>query len=164
VQAISLIAGARARLVGNGPMLGELQRQAAAGAPIDIVTDATHATMQAVYVGFDVLVLPSRTTPTWAEQFGRVLVEALSCGVPVVGSSSGEIPWVVESTGGGVVFPEGDVDALRRALVALRDDPGLRDRLASSGRAAVQERFSVPAVAGALSAALRSALEVTRGP
>ncbi|MEJ7785560.1 MAG: glycosyltransferase family 4 protein [Solirubrobacteraceae bacterium] len=162
VRAVSGIPGARARLVGNGPLLGELHRQAASGAPIDIVSDATHEHMDSAYARFDVLVLPSRTTPTWVEQFGRVLVEALSCGVPVVGSSSGEIPWVVESTGGGVVFPEGDSDALRQALVSLRDDPERRGRLAAAGRAAVESRFSVPAVARALSEALWLALEGRR--
>ena len=159
VRAVSAIPGARARLVGNGPLLGELQRRAAGGAPIDIVTDATHEQMDSAYARFDVLVLPSRTTPTWVEQFGRVLVEAMSCGVPVVGSSSGEIPWVVESTGGGVVFPEGDSDALRQALVTLRDDPERRERLAAAGRATVESRFSVPAVARALSEALWRALD-----
>jgi len=159
VRAVSRIPGARARLVGNGPLLGELRRQVEGGAPIDIVTDAVHEHMDGAYASFDVLVLPSRTTPTWAEQFGRVLVEALSCGVPVVGSSSGEIPWVVESTGGGVVFPEGDWEALHRVLVSLRDDPERRERLAATGRAAVESRFSVPAVARALSEALWLALE-----
>ena len=47
------------------------------------------------YAQLDVLVLPSHTTPTWKEQFGRVIVEALWCGVPVVGSDSGEIPWLI---------------------------------------------------------------------
>jgi glycosyltransferase involved in cell wall biosynthesis len=159
VLAVSGIPGARARLVGNGPLVDRLRRQARSGAPIDVVTDAAHGDMNDAYAYFDVLVLPSRTTPTWAEQFGRVLVEALWCGVPVVGSSSGEIPWVVESTGGGVIFPEGDTKALRETLVALRDDPKRRNRLATAGRKAVQARFTVPAVAQALSAALRSALE-----
>jgi glycosyltransferase involved in cell wall biosynthesis len=159
VRAVSAIPEARARLVGNGPLVDDLRRQAAGGAAIEVISDTDHGHMDDAYAGFDVLVLPSRTTPTWVEQFGRVLVEALSCGVPVVGSSSGEIPWVVESTGGGVVFPEGDVDALRRVLVALRDDPERRARLGAAGRAAVQARFSVPAVAEALSAALRSALQ-----
>lgn len=159
VRAVSGIGGARARLVGNGPLLGQLRQQARAGAPIDIVNDVAHDDMDNAFASFDVLVLPSRTTPTWAEQFGRVLVEALWCGVPVVGSSSGEIPWVIESTGGGVVFPEGDADALRRTLVTLRDDPERRDRLAAAGRAAVEARFGVLAVARALSAALRFALE-----
>lgn len=159
VRAVSGIPGARARLVGNGPLLDELHRQAGSGAPIDIVSDATHENMDLAYARFDVLVLPSRTTPTWVEQFGRVLVEAMSCGVPVVGSSSGEIPWVVESTGGGVVFPEGDFEALRQALVSLRDDPERRERLATAGRAAVESRFSVRAVARALSDALHGTLE-----
>jgi glycosyltransferase involved in cell wall biosynthesis len=162
VRAVSGIPGARAKLVGNGPLLSELQRQAAGGAPIDIVSGATHEHMDAAYASFDVLVLPSRTTPTWVEQFGRVLVEAMWCGVPVVGSSSGEIPWVVESTGGGVVFAEGDSDALQQALVSLRDDPERRQRLAAAGRAAVESRFSVPAVARALSDALWLALHERR--
>ena len=67
--------------------------------------------MPALYREMDVLVLPSRTTPTWAEQFGKVLCEALLCGTPVIGSSSGEIPWVVTTTGGGLVYPEGDTPA-----------------------------------------------------
>lgn len=116
VRAVSAIPGARGRLLGNGPLLDEPRRRAARGAPIEIVTDATHEHLDAIDASFGVLVLPSRTTPTWAEQFGRprVLVEALSFGVPIVGSSSGEIPWVVESTGGGAVFSEGDAEALRR--------------------------------------------------
>jgi len=158
LRAVAAIPGARARFVGDGPLLSHLRERAQAGAALDIVTGVGHDDMSAAYASFDVLVLPSRTTATWTEQFGRVLVEALSCGVPVVGSSSGEIPWVVESTGGGVVFPEGDVQALCSTLVALRDDPQRRARLASAGRAAVAERFSVPAVARALDAALRAAL------
>ena len=45
------------------------------------------------------LVLPSRTTPRWKEQFGRVLIEAMACGVPPVGSDSGEIPHVIDDAG-----------------------------------------------------------------
>jgi len=85
--------------------------------------------------------------PRWAEQFGRVLVEALWCGVPVIGSQSGEIPWVIESTGGGLTFPEGDVDALRGCLEVMRADPALRTRLAKRGRERVERMFSVDAVA-----------------
>ncbi len=55
----------------------------------------------------DILVLPSLSRPNWVEQFGRVLIEAMACGVAVVGSASGEIPWVIGDAG--VLFPEGDV-------------------------------------------------------
>ena len=62
--------------------------------------------LPAVMNAIDVLVLPSRTTPSWKEQFGRVLIEAHACGVPTIGSSSGAIPDVIENAG--LVFPEGD--------------------------------------------------------
>ena len=105
----------------------------------------------------DVLVLPSRTTPTWKEQFGRVVIESLWCGVPVIGSDSGEIPWLIELTGGGLVFPEGDRDALAGRLRELRADPDRRRALAAAGRASVERLFSVPAATDALERMLERA-------
>ncbi len=49
------------------------------------------------YNAIDVFVLPSHSTSWWIEQFGRVIVEAMACGTPVVGSSSGEIPIVINN-------------------------------------------------------------------
>jgi glycosyltransferase involved in cell wall biosynthesis len=159
IDAASGVAGVVVRLVGNGPLHDELQARAAdLRVNLEIDTTVKHEDMAAVYASFDVLVLPSRTTRTWAEQFGRVLVEALWCGVPVVGSDSGEIPWVINSTGGGLIFPEGDPTALRNALVQLRDSPALRRRLAAHGRERARATFSVEAVASALDAALSDAL------
>ncbi len=103
--------------------------------------------MPEFYHGLDVLVLPSRTTRGWKEQFGRVLVEAMACGVPVIGSDSGAIPSVVENAG--LIFPEGDAGALRRQLLELMEDSALRERLASLGRQRVLERFTQAAVADA---------------
>jgi glycosyltransferase involved in cell wall biosynthesis len=122
-------------------------------------TDVGHAEMASLYAAMDVLVLPSRTTPRWSEQFGRVLVEALWCGVPVIGSDSGEIPWVVSMTGGGVIFPEGDERALAERLNALRGDPERRAALAVEGRQRVADTFAVDAVATALEESLVIAVE-----
>jgi glycosyltransferase involved in cell wall biosynthesis len=102
----------------------------------------------------DVFVLPSRTTPRWKEQFGRVLIEALASGVPVVGSDSGQIPHLIRETGGGLVFPEGDEAALALALDALIGNPAERARLAAAGGRAVRERFTCEAVARRLHALL----------
>jgi glycosyltransferase involved in cell wall biosynthesis len=88
----------------------------------------------------DALVLPSRTTPSWAEQFGHVLIEAMAAGVPVVGSSSGAIPEVIGEAG--LVFPEGDAAALRAQLATLFDDPALRKRLIERGRARVERLYT----------------------
>lgn len=159
VDAVEGMSGSRLlRIVGSGPLLGHLAERSRRGARIELVTDIGHDDMAQAYSDMDVLVLPSRTTETWAEQFGRVLVEALWCGVPVVGSDSGEIPWVIQTTGGGLVFREGDVCDLRRALEELRADPARRHALAMAGRQAVREQFAVPAVALALDKALRDAM------
>ncbi|MBL1200174.1 MAG: glycosyltransferase [Nostoc sp. GBBB01] len=75
------------------------------------------------------LVLPSETTykfktltsAGWKEQFGHVLIEAMACQVPVIGSDSGEIPHVIGDAG--LIFPEGDVQALANCLLELMDKP-----------------------------------------
>lgn len=102
-------------------------------------------TMPAFYQGLDLFVLPSRTLPTWKEQFGRVLIEAMSCAVPVVGSDSGEIPSVIGDAG--VLFVEGDVDALRGDLQRLLADPSLRAKLGQAGRARVLAHYTMQQIA-----------------
>jgi glycosyltransferase involved in cell wall biosynthesis len=101
--------------------------------------------MPACYHAMDVLVLPSRTRRNWKEQFGRVLVEAMACGVPVVGSDSGAIPSVIGNAG--LVFPEGDANALRAHLAALRDQPARRRDLAALGRKRVLDCFAQQRIA-----------------
>jgi glycosyltransferase involved in cell wall biosynthesis len=163
LEAVAGLDGVAVRLVGNGPERDRLTARAAElGVLLRIDTDIRHEQMASAYAGFDALVLPSRTTPTWAEQFGRVLVEAMWCGVPVIGSSSGEIPWVIDSTGGGLVFEEGNPEALRAAIAEFRDSPARRRQLGLQGQALVRETFSVEAVARALHSALLHAS--ARGP
>jgi len=98
------------------------------------------------YNALDVLVLPSLTTVSWKEQFGRVLVEAQACGTPVVGSNSGAIPEVVGEAG--LVFPENDDFALRAALERLRSEKGLCEFFARAGRQQVDRLYSWEAIAG----------------
>lgn len=93
----------------------------------------------------DVLVLPSHTTATWKEQFGRILVEAMSCGLAVVGSSSGEIPQVLGDAG--LIFPEGDSNVLSEILSSLSQQPDLRQELGRRGRARVLAHYTQAALA-----------------
>jgi glycosyltransferase involved in cell wall biosynthesis len=101
--------------------------------------------MPAYYRRLDALVLPSRTLRNWKEQFGRVLIEAMASGVPVVGAESGAIPEVVGEAG--LLFPEGDVEVLRAQLSHLRGDPALHRDLAELGRKRVLARFTQAEVA-----------------
>jgi glycosyltransferase involved in cell wall biosynthesis len=146
----------RLLLVGDGDLRESLAREALPEGSIEIRSELSHQEMPDAYAEMDVLVLPSRTQPTWAEQFGRVLVEALWCGIPVIGSSSGEIPWVVATTRGGLVFPEGDDAELASRIEELRQDPARRRALAEAGRESVAARFAEDAVARALDEALRA--------
>lgn len=159
IDAAAGIDGVVIRLVGNGPMKAALVGRAAErSVRLEVVTDVRHEDMAEAYAGFDVLALPSLTTPTWTEQFGRVLIEALWCGVPVIGSDSGEIPWVINTTGGGLIVREADAEALRAALLRLRDSPALRRELAERGRNYVEATFTTHAVARAFDVALRAAV------
>jgi len=144
-------------LLGDGPLRGQLAGQPIPGSTVRVLDALGHEQMPSGYAQIDVLVLPSRTTPTWSEQFGRVIAEALWCGRPVVGSSSGSIPRLLELTGGGLVFPEGDVSALAEQLGRLREDPALRRRLARDGEAAARRLFSVAAATDPLERLLTEA-------
>ena len=137
-------------LIGNGEIRSQLDGQPIPGSHVRVLDGLTHDRMAGGYAQLDVLVMPSHTTSHWKEQFGRAIVEALWCGVPVLGSDSGEIPWLIGLTGGGLVFPEGDLEALASQLTRLRESPALRRELAAKGRAAVARLFSVPAATDSL--------------
>jgi glycosyltransferase involved in cell wall biosynthesis len=100
----------------------------------------------------DVLVLPSRTTPAWKEQYGRILVEAMACGMAVIGSDSGEIPHLIRRADGGVVFPEGDAAAMARELRGLVEDRARLKRYQEQGRKYVESELTHDAVARDLAA------------
>ena len=79
----------------------------------------------------DTLVLPSRTRPDWVEFFGRVLIEAMACQIPVIGSDSGEIARVIGSAG--LIFPEDETNILAQHLKLLYQNQSFRRKLALQG-------------------------------
>jgi glycosyltransferase involved in cell wall biosynthesis len=89
---------------------------------------------------FDVLVLPSKTTPTWKEQFGHVLIEAMSMGVPVIGSSSGEIPNVINRPD--LVFRENQADELAQILERMMGDAAWYQAVSQYGIDRVQSTYT----------------------
>jgi len=88
----------------------------------------------------DVLVLPSRTMPKAKEQFGRVIIEAMACEKPTIGSSSGGIPELIGDAG--LVFPEGDAGALADRIRSLYQSVEKREQLGRKGRVRVLEHYS----------------------
>jgi glycosyltransferase involved in cell wall biosynthesis len=124
-------------LVGQGELEEEVRQRSAApplAGRVTLQPWAASDQVPALLRQLHALVLPSRTTASWKEQFGRIIPEAMACGVPVLGSSSGEIPHVIGDAG--LVFPEGDAAALAECLCQLAADDGLRERLRRQGRLA----------------------------
>ena len=138
----------RALFVGGGPLHAELSAFADAHrGRVHVATDVTHDAVPAYLSAMDLLCAPSETTGKWREQFGRMLVEAMACGVAVLASTSGEIPHVVGPAG--LILPERDVAAWRRALDELLGAPERRRTLAAAGLTRAHERYALPAVARA---------------
>ncbi len=134
--------------IGEGAMHQPLVAQAerlGLAKQLEFVPSVPNMQMPAYLSGLDVLVLPSLTRPNWKEQFGRILIEAMACGVPVVGSSSGEIPQVIGEAG--LIFPEGDAPALATTLQQLLDDTALRAALREKGVRRVQQNFTQTEIA-----------------
>jgi glycosyltransferase involved in cell wall biosynthesis len=147
----------RAMFVGGGEMEGELRAWADGRDAVRVVTGVPHGRVPGHLAAMDVLCAPSLTTPAWREQFGRMLVEAFACGVPVVASDSGEIPHVLGDAG--IVAPEGDAAALSQAIAALLSDEDRRAGLAARGIERARTHFSTDAAARRHLAFFRDVLE-----
>jgi glycosyltransferase involved in cell wall biosynthesis len=142
----------RLEIVGEGSeraRLAALAQKMGIGERVRLGQRLASGNMPDFYRSLDVVVLPSRTANHWKEQFGRVLIEAMACEVPVIGSDSGEIPNVIGAgdTAGGLIFPEEDVAALRAHLQSLLDQPERRRKLGQAGRRRVLECFTMAQVA-----------------
>jgi len=143
MRAWEAAAPSRLLLVGGGPMEAELRAWGGGfGDRVRVVTGVAHGGVPAYLAAMDVLVAPSLTTPRWREQFGRMLVEAMACGVPVIGSDSGEIPHVIG--GAGTVAAEGDVGGWTKALDGII---ARRDELVRRGLERARADFALPVVA-----------------
>ncbi len=147
-------------IIGSGPMRAELEFRS--GLPdlsgrihlYDVMAPETLAK----YINcMDVLVLPSITVPHWKEQYGRVIGEAMACGVPVVGSDSGAIPEVIGSAG--LVIPEGDPAALAGAIHTVIFNREASERFRQQGLRRAEQELSVKVMAQRLLDFYRRVLE-----
>ena len=125
------------------------------GSPqIEIVTAARYPeTLQTISQSW-VLVLPSR-----CEGMGRVLLEAMGSGVPVIGSDAGGIPDYIGHGEYGFVFPTGDVDQLESQLRQILSDQGLRQRMAAQAYEVAHREFTEEIYVARFTEMVRAAVE-----
>ena len=147
-------------IMGEGPYEARLRERVAALGLANRVTFrgwGVPAHVADFIRGLDALVLLTRTTRAVREQFGRVIIEAQACGVPVIGSTCGAIPDVVG--GGGWIVPERDAKGLRELLDRIAGDTAQVRAKGLAARENVQARFTYEAVATAIHAACRAAAD-----
>jgi glycosyltransferase involved in cell wall biosynthesis len=135
----------RVLFLGGGALKPELERWAASQGDRVRIVSAPHDRVADYVNAMDLLCAPSETAPNWREQFGRMLIEAFACGVPVIGSDSGEIPHVVGDAG--LVVREGDESGWVRAVSELAHDPARREELGQRGLARAVSVYAWPVVA-----------------
>ncbi|NEO55814.1 MAG: glycosyltransferase [Okeania sp. SIO3B5] len=143
-------------LLGRGELQSTLLEKAAELGIKDrliLVESVPHDHVQKYINLMNTLVLPSETTYKfktltsvgWKEQFGHVLIEAMACQVPVIGSDSGEIPHVIGDTG--LVFPEGNSEELRNCLMQLMEQKELAEELGKKGYEKAMYQYTNQALA-----------------
>lgn len=138
-------------MIGRGPLRPELEHMASLAGwakRLHWIDFMPREALPNYFRRIHTLVLPSQTTPHWKEQFGRVLIEAMACGVPVIGSSSGAIPEVIGDAG--LIFPENDETALYRTVQSLMNDQRLRHNLAAQALKRVRHYYTDQVLAHAL--------------
>ncbi|MEH1781781.1 MAG: glycosyltransferase family 4 protein [Nostoc sp.] len=136
----------RALFVGNGAMESSLRTWAKHyPEQVRICTDVKHSEVPQYLNAMDILVAPSQTISNWREQFGRMLIEAFACGVPVIGSDSGEIPYVIQDAG--LVVGEKDELGWVAAISELLNSPSGRQELATKGLERVHTLYAWTSVA-----------------
>lgn len=143
-------------LLGRGPLQEEIIKITSENNIQDrvILVESVPHNEVANYINvMSTLLLPSETTYKfktltsvgWKEQFGHVLIEAMACKVPVIGSDSGEIPHVIGDAG--LVFPEGDVQALTNCLLQLIEKPDLTQEIGEKGYQKAMVKYTNKALA-----------------
>jgi L-malate glycosyltransferase len=153
--------GWRLVVIGTGPFettFDQMVRQRGLGEQVHRLGYMPHDVTPRFLGALDILVLPSETRPNWKEQFGRVIVEALACGVPVIGSDSGEIPTLINASGGGCIFPECNPVALAQLLQQMIRDQDLRKSFADAGCSWAIKKASLTAVASSMACTIEDVL------
>ena len=133
---------------GHGPLreaLSQSLRETGLGDGVSITGILPHAQLLDAMAAADLVVVPSRF-----EGFGLTALEGMALGRPVIATTAGGLPEVIEHGVSGWLVPPQDPTQLAQAIARLMDDAPLRQRLGDAGRARALERFSLPVLTARL--------------
>lgn len=125
-------------LAGSGPLLEFVQTRARASSVRDrILFPGLETDMPGFLSALDIY-----ASAAIAEGLGLGTIEAMAAGLPVVSTTAGGTPEVVDDGVTGLLVEPGKADRLTEALLRLAKDPALRRRMGEAGRARALERFT----------------------
>lgn len=128
---------AKLLLVGDGPERGHVvQRVQALGLSGDVYFLGRQDNVISLLSVSDLFLLPSEK-----ESFGLAALEAMACGVPVVASTAGGLPEVIEDGTTGFLVPVGDAATMAARALTVLNNPALHQRVAAAGAARVRQSF-----------------------
>ena len=116
------------KILGYFPDEDKLHELIGGSAQIEVLKERPHPEALRIISGATILVLPSR-----CEGMGRVLIEGMAAGIPLIGSDVGGIPFMIRHGENGFVFPGDDSRALEARLRELLSDAETRRRMGENG-------------------------------
>lgn len=150
-QVLDEHANARLKIVGSGPLESELKEliyELELGDEVEIVNNISDDELLMVYNSADLFVLSSIVDSQGnTEGLGVVLLEAMACGLPVMGSNVGGIPDIITNNEIGVLVEEKDVHGISEAIKKLIKDKELRTILSKNGFNLVKHNFNWETIA-----------------
>ncbi|WP_424355165.1 glycosyltransferase family 4 protein [Methanobacterium sp. MBAC-LM] len=136
----------RLTIVGSGPLEEKLKniiKELKLESNAKIMKNVSDDELLQLYNSSDLFVLPSIVDSQGnTEGLGVVLLEAMACGLPVIGSDTGGIPDIIQNDETGLLVPEKNILGLSNAILSLIEDEELKDKLAVNGYNKVREKFN----------------------
>ena len=120
----------------DGPLLKDIEQLGARYENIVLVKGIRGHQLIPYYQGADILIIPSQ----YEEAFGKVIIEALSCGTPVIGANKGAIPDILDSSVGRVINPT--IENIKREIEYLYNYPDKLSQLTVNCRSYAEKFFS----------------------
>ncbi len=148
----------RLLMVGDGELRPFLEAQAKSlGVDTAVRFTGWQSDLPSIYAAADAVVLNSLNegTPVAA-------IEAMAAGLPVIATSVGGVPDLVQDGRNGLLVPPRQADRMARAMLALAGDPTLRKRLGTTARLDVRERYAAERLVSEIAELYRNALRVKR--
>ncbi|PRY53664.1 glycosyltransferase involved in cell wall biosynthesis [Arcticibacter pallidicorallinus] len=137
VESVSKVKDIRFRIVGDGPLLEDLQNYVVSNESDFISIEGYIENPEQVLQSTDIFFLP-----TYYESFGLSVCEAMAMKIPVITSNVGGLPEIIRHGFNGFLFPPADLESFRDTIIQLIDDPNLAKMVGDNARDTIRERFS----------------------